>query len=61
MRSLLYLVFNCFIAMCGYTIHGSVFWCIIDWIFSPIVLIYWLVTHQLTSAVIKATFSWFFN
>jgi len=67
MNKLLWFLFNCFIALCAWTIHaadgygpvGNFLWCIVDWLFSPIVFLYWLCTHQLTLPVIKATFAWF--
>ena len=51
------IIFNTIIALIGYTIHGSVFWSIIDFIFSPIALIKWLIFHELTLTVIKTTFA----
>lgn len=49
------------IAMIGNTIHGSLFWSIVDFFFWPLALIKWLVCHELTLAIIKQTFTWFFN
>jgi hypothetical protein len=54
-------IFNSFIAMCGYTIHHSVLWCAVDWAFAPITLVYWLITHKLTLSVLEQTFTWFFH
>jgi hypothetical protein len=48
-------------AMLGYTIHGSLFWSIVDFIFWPIVIIKWLVCHELTLTIIKKSFEWFFS
>lgn len=47
-------------AMIGYTIHGSLFYSFLNFIFAPISIIYWLITHQITLAVIKVTFGFFF-
>jgi len=45
-------------------IDGSscpLFWSIVDFIFFPIPLVKWLICHQITWAIIRETFSWFFN
>lgn len=57
---LLYVVFSVLVAMVGYTIHNSIFWAIIDFIFTPIALAKWLIYHEITLNIIKATFGWFF-
>lgn len=44
-------------AMVGFTIHGSIFWAVVDFFFWPVAVCYWLVTHTLTSSVLKSTFS----
>lgn len=51
------LLFKICIAMIGYTIHGSVFWSIVDFIFSPIALIKWMVCHEITFEIIRQTFA----
>ena len=48
-------------AMVGYTIHGSIFWAIMDFIFTPLAWIKWLIYHQVSLAVIKKTFDFFLN
>lgn len=57
-------LFNIFVAivmaMIGHTIHGSLFWSIVDFFIWPLALIKWLVLHELTFDVIKRTFEWFF-
>lgn len=60
MRSFFALFFACVTTMLGYTIHGSIFWCIVDFFFWPLVIIKWLIFHELTLSVIQQTFSWFF-
>jgi hypothetical protein len=60
MRGLLYTVFSILTAMVGYTIHGSIFWSIIDFFFTPIAIIKWIICHEITLTVIKETFNWFF-
>ena len=57
---LLYMVFCTMVAMVGYTIHGSIFWSIVDFFFSTIALIKWLICHEITLDIIKETFTWFF-
>jgi len=48
-------------AMVGFTIHGSIFWACMDFIFWPVALCYWLVTHQLTASVVKITFAFLYQ
>jgi hypothetical protein len=48
------------IAMIGHTIHGSLFWSIVDFFFWPLALIKWLICHELTLKIIEKTFQWFF-
>lgn len=61
MKELLYTVFCVCTAMIGYTIHNSIFWSIMDFIFCPFAWIKWLICHEVTLSVIKETFSWFFK
>jgi hypothetical protein len=56
---LVYLLLCVATAMVGYTIHGSIFWSIVDFIFTPIALVYWLITHQIDMTVIQHTFDFF--
>jgi hypothetical protein len=56
----LYLIFSILVAMVGYHIHGSLFWSVMDFIFTPITIIKWLICHEVTMTIIKDTFSWFF-
>jgi hypothetical protein len=56
----LYVLVACFSAMVGWTLHHSIGYAILNWIFWWISLPYWLITHKLTLSVIKQTFSWFF-
>jgi hypothetical protein len=58
---LLFFVFSIMTAMIGYTIHKSIFWSIIDFVFTPIVWIKWLICHDVTLSIIKQTFAWFFK
>lgn len=51
-----YLILYIVTGMLGYTIHGSLFWAVVDMIFTPITLVYWLITHQINATVITETF-----
>ena len=44
-------------AMIGYTIHGSTFWCVMDFFFWPIAICKWLVYHEISRSVIERTFA----
>ena len=48
-------------AMIGYTIHSSLFWSIMDFIFAPLTWCKWLICHEVNLTVIKTTFTWFFK
>lgn len=60
MARLLYIIFCVLTAMVGYTIHHSIFWSIVDFFFTPFAIAKWLIYHEITLPVIKATFAWFF-
>lgn len=57
---LFYLIVCVLTAMIGYTIHGSWFWAVVDFFFAPFAWAKWLICHEVTMTVIKATFTWFF-
>lgn len=60
MKEIFYLFIAVIVSMLGYTIHNSLLWAIVDFIFWPLVLIKWLICHELTLPIIKQTFTWFF-
>jgi len=47
------------IAMIGYTIHNSIFWAIMDYIFWPFAIIKWVIFQEINLTIIKQTFDWF--
>lgn len=59
--SLLYTIICICTAMIGYTMHNSLFWSIIDFIFTPLVWIKWIICKEVTLNIINKTFEWFFN
>jgi hypothetical protein len=59
MVKIVYLIFCVATAMVGYTIHHNVFYSVVNFLFSPISWIYWLITHNVSVSVIKETFSFF--
>jgi hypothetical protein len=60
MKRLLYLIFSIGTAMVGYTIHGSIFWSIMDFIFTGFAWLKWIIFQEVTLEIIKKTFAWFF-
>lgn len=56
---LLYTVFCFATAMVGYTIHHSVFYSIVNFLFAPLAWCYWLFVHAVNLTIIKETFSFF--
>ena len=57
---LLYTFFSICTALIGYTIHGSIFWSVMDFFFVPFVWIKWFIYHEVTISIIRQTFNWFF-
>lgn len=55
----IYFIFAICTAMVGYQIHNSIFWSIMDFIFTFWVWAKWLICHEVTLAIIRDTFSWF--
>lgn len=60
-NSLIYLLFCVATAEIGYTIHHSAGWALVDFIFTPLAWVKWIICHEVTLSVIKHTFEWFFN
>jgi len=56
---IIYLLFATATAMIGHVIHHSIFWSVMDFFFSPIAWIKWLIYHQISISVIKTTFAFF--
>ncbi len=48
-------------AMIGYTIHHSLGWSIVNFLFCPISWAKWLICHEVNLTVIKHTFSFFLS
>jgi hypothetical protein len=55
----LHQIFGILTAMIGYNIHHSIFWSIIDFIFSPLVWCKWLICQEVNMSIIKKTFEFF--
>jgi hypothetical protein len=52
----IWLILNIATAMIGYTIHGSLFWAIMDFLFMPFAWIKWLICQEVSWTIIKHTF-----
>ena len=46
-------------AMIGHTIHHSLFWSIMDFLFTPFAWAKWLICQEVTLTIIKHTFDFF--
>jgi hypothetical protein len=46
-------------AMIGYTIHNSIGWAIVDFLFAPIAWCKWLICQEVNLSIIKETFHFF--
>lgn len=56
---LIILAFSIATAIIGYEIHGSVFWSIVDFFFSPLVWIKWLICKEVSLDIIQNAFAFF--
>lgn len=55
-----YFITSIITGMVGYHINGgSTFWGIIDFIFSPIPWVKWILCHEINVSILKEVFSWF--
>ena len=61
MKKIFYLIFAVLTSMVGYTIHESIFWTVMDFIFPVFAWLKWLIFHEVTMSVLRETFAWFFN
>lgn len=57
----IYFIFSVITAMIGYNINHSIFWSIMDFIFTPFAWCKWLIMHQVTFSIIKNTFMFLSN
>lgn len=57
--SLLYLAFALATAVIGNRIHGSTFWSVVDFFFSPFAWIKWAIYKEVNLTIIKSSFDWF--
>lgn len=57
---LFYVIFALCTATIGYHIHNSVFWSIMDFFFSPLAWLKWIICHEVNITIIKQAFAWFF-
>lgn len=61
MRKILWIAFEIATAVVGYHIHGSVFWAVMDFLFSPIAWLKWMICHEVSVTVIREAFSFFLS
>lgn len=54
-------LFCLFTAMVGYNLHRSLFWAIINFLFSPFSWIKWLICRQINLTFIKETIKFYFK
>jgi len=55
--TLIWLAFNLGTAVVGHKIHGSIFWSVMDFIFSPIAWLKWLICQEVNLTIIKQAFA----
>jgi hypothetical protein len=58
---IIYTILSVMTAMVGYTIHHSIFWSIMDFLFTPLAWIKWLICQEVNLTIIKQTFQFFLN
>ncbi len=57
--NLIYLIVCICTAVIGKAIHGSTFWAVIDFFFTPLAWVKWLVCHEVSLSIIKGAFASF--
>lgn len=57
----IYFVFCLMTAMVGHKIHHSMFWSIMDFLFTPFAWLKWMIMEQVNITIIKSTFEFFFK
>jgi hypothetical protein len=57
--SLVWALFGIATAIIGYHIHHSILWAIVDWMFSPIAWLKWMICQEVSITIIKEAFSFF--
>jgi hypothetical protein len=57
----IYLIGCACTSVIGYAIHKSIIWAIVDFLFTPLVWIKWIICHDVTLSIIKGAFAWFFQ
>ncbi len=55
----LYLLAATCTAMIGHTIHGGIFWTVMNFLFWPLSWAKWLVFQDVTMPIIRSTFAFF--
>ena len=59
MGKFLYTLLSIATAIIGYHIHNSIFWAIMDFIFTPLAWIKWLICQEVNLTIIKESFAFF--
>ena len=54
-------LFSVATAIVGHQIHGSLFWSVCDFIFSPAAWAKWLILKQVSVSIIRSAFSFFLS
>lgn len=56
----LWTIFSLCTAKIGYAIHGSIFWSIMDYLFTTFAWIKWFIFSEVNISIIKKAFEFFF-
>jgi hypothetical protein len=57
----LLLLYSTMIAMIGYQIHQSAAWAVVDFFFSLIVPMKWLIFHEVNLTIVRESFAFLLN
>ena len=57
--AVLYLLFCLFTAMVGKTIHGSLLWAVVNFVYAPLSWIKWMLCEEVNLTIIRQSFSFF--
>lgn len=56
----IYQILSFLTAIIGYTIHGNIFYSIVNFLLAPVSWIWWFIGHDVNISIIRETFKFFY-
>ena len=60
-NTLFWVLLSVVTSIIGFNIHGSYFWAVMDFLFTPLAWVKWFIYQEVTLSIIKQSFPWFFK